>query len=754
MIELANNKSHIVVKRDGREETYSNDKMYKVILWACEDSHQFADQLIQAIQIKIHNKIKIEKLYDEVIATASNLISDLYPYWETVAKRLYLLKLHKDIGVKRMDYPYYSDILTNNAKHEFYIPECGNVDTFNALLGVDAYRLISDAINPEYDNLFTFGGLNLFVQKYCNKHKGHLLELPQHTYMRIAIQLMIDEGVEAIIAKYHQLASHSVTEATPKMINSLRPRAALFSCCVTHPTDSLEGINESITMLCKESKFSGGTAWDATLLRAPGAVVEGNKGSSAGIVPYVKSYETSISGYNQGNTRSSAGICYLDSFHYQSPEFTELKLETGKDSDRARRIQYAIKWRPELTRAIKSGESINLIDPHKASDLFTTYGEEWSDLYTKYSNNTRIHKRKFDARELGHMIASTAVDTGNMYIDFIDNVQSQDISGQWINQSNLCMEMALVTEPIKQLGTPSLSGNNANFTFEGDLGLCNLASINLMKWVGLCSSEKEQFAETLVKSADNAIDQSYYVNPLGKQHSNRWRDIGIGVSNYANMLATNQLLWNSEEARKLTHEVFEEIDYYLTKASIQLAKEKSRFGEFSRTKWADGIFPHELSILGNSSSKLNYPLLMDWDGLRVDLLKYGIRNCKLSAIAPTATSGKCINATPGIDPIKRMKTLEEGTYSLPFVVPNLAYNRAYYTNMFAIDNNDIIELAAIRQKFIHMSQSVSLSYKTPPTAFEWVSNIMYAEELGMKSIYYTYVDKEDSQEEDCEFCGS
>jgi len=248
-IELATNKTHIVVKRNGREEPYNNDKIYKVILWACENNYAFADQLINAIQIKIHNKIHIEKLYDEVIATASNLISDLYPYWETIAKRLYLLKLHKDLGVKRMEYPHYSDILTNNTKHGFYIEACDNSIDFGILLkDKDAYIKLKKAINPEYDNIFTFG--------------------------RVAIQLMINNGVEAIIAKYHQLATHSVTEATPKMINSLRPNPAMFSCCVTHPKDSLEGINETITMLCKESKFSGGTAWDATFLRAPGADVD------------------------------------------------------------------------------------------------------------------------------------------------------------------------------------------------------------------------------------------------------------------------------------------------------------------------------------------------------------------------------------------------------------------------------------------------------------------------------------------------
>jgi len=289
MVTVVPNKTHMVVKRDGRLEPYNHDKLRAVILWACNDSAILADQLLEAVNIKIYNKIHITKLYDEVINTASNMISDLFPVWEEVAKNLYLLKLHKEIGVKRAEYPYYSDILVQNVEHGFYREEFKSNDTMNAFLNdPNAYAKLSKAINPDYDKLFTFGGLNLFVQKYCNKHKGKLLELPQHVYMRVAIQLMYKSGVDAIIRKYHQLAQHQVTEATPKMVNALKPNASMFSCCLNRPSDSLEGINESITMLCKESKFSGGDAWDVSLIRAPGAAVEGNKGYSSGCIPYIQ----------------------------------------------------------------------------------------------------------------------------------------------------------------------------------------------------------------------------------------------------------------------------------------------------------------------------------------------------------------------------------------------------------------------------------------------------------------------------------
>ena len=407
MIQPVEGKTNLVVKRDGRTEEYSPQKMRKVILWASNNSEHFTNALLEAIDIKIHNKIKIDKLYDEVIATASNLISDLYPQWETIAKNLYLLKLHKDLGVKRTEYPHYSEIVANNISHGFY-------DRTHPFLTEKNIEILNTVINPDYDTLFSFGGLNLHVQKYCKKAKGKLLELPQHVYMRIAIHLMHKDGIQAVIDKYIQLASHSVTEATPKVVNSLMPNAALFSCCLVRPSDSQEGINESINMLTKESKYSGGCAWDASLIRAPGASVEGNKGHSGGAIPYIQGLQWMMSGYNQGSTRSSACIVTFDGFHYQAPELSLLKHESGKDEDRARKLQYSVKWRPEFSKAIKANEDIYLIDPHKTSDLFESYGQEWKDLYDKYTKNHHIHKRKYNARELAHNFTVTTAETGEL----------------------------------------------------------------------------------------------------------------------------------------------------------------------------------------------------------------------------------------------------------------------------------------------------------------------------------------------------
>jgi len=307
----------------------------------------------------------------------------------------------------------------------------------------------------------------------------------------------------------------------------------------------------------------------------------------------------------------------------------------------------------------------------------------------------------------------------------------------------------LPTQPV-QLVSKRVNIDSASFTYSGDMALCNLSSINLAHWITLTPRQKQDFMYLLVKSMDNAIDTTSYSNELGKLSAEKYRPLGIGVSNYAYTFAQQSISWSSAEARYLTHSIFEQISFYAIKASIQLAKERSRFPTFNQTKWADNIFPHELSILPD---KFKQELTLDWESLRAELSRYGIRNATLLACAPTSTSGKCINATPGIDAPKQLKSIEEGTYSLPFTVPGLREYRDSYETLFTINNRDTIELAAIRQRFICMSQSVSLAYIDTSSAYRLISDVMYAEELGIKALYYTHSQKGEIAEV-CDSCGS
>lgn len=414
MVELVENKRHDMIKRDGRIEKYDYNKHYAVILWACEGKEALAKTLMDAISIKIHNKMSIIKLFDETINTASNLISDLYPIWDKVTKNLYILKLHKDIGVKRTDYPSYSDIVARNIKYGYYSRE-----TFNKLLSHTTIEELEQVLDPTRDSNFTFGGLKLFVDKYCNKTpNGTLLELPQHVYLRDAIQKNYHLSINEIKEDYDQLSTHLITDATPKLVNGSKPNAQLFSCCLARPEDSLESLNKVDDILGNESKFGGGLATDFSAVRSKGAFIKGNKGKSGGAIPFIQKNQWAVGAYNQGDTRASSEAMYYNWFHYESPELTMLKDKSGKDEERARKLKYAVKWTKKFSEAIKNDEDIYLFDPNETQDMTFAWGDRLNELYEHYSK-TQVRKRLYRAQDLAFTLAKIKGETGKHISPFM-----------------------------------------------------------------------------------------------------------------------------------------------------------------------------------------------------------------------------------------------------------------------------------------------------------------------------------------------
>jgi ribonucleotide reductase alpha subunit len=300
-----------------------------------------------------------------------------------------------------------------------------------------------------------------------------------------------------------------------------------------------ESINEVDASLGLESKFGGGLATDFSALRSKGAFIEGNKGKSGGVVPFIQKNQWSVGAYNQGDTRASSECMYYNWFHYESPEITMLKDKSGKDEERARKLKYAIKWNRVLSRAILADEEITLFDPHKTQDMTFAYGAEFERLY-EYYKTTKVRKRTYRAQDLAFTVAKVKGETGNNYTFFTDNANEQNIGAGTVNQANLCMEYLPNFQPIKHLSTDLVTINGktkVQHNFDGDIALCNLASFNLTKWYYLSPAEKESNAYILVKSMDNCIDNSFYSNKYGYNHSMAHRNLGIGVSNYANLLA-------------------------------------------------------------------------------------------------------------------------------------------------------------------------------------------------------------------------
>lgn len=298
MIELIDGRKHKIIKRDGRTEDYDEVKLYKVLLWATEGKETYADILLEALEVKIFDKITISKLFDEVINTAANMITELAPFWDTVARNLYLQKVYKEVwGIKRSEYPEYSAVLKKGMQYQIYDHKI--VESFSE----SDIQKLNDMIQPDRDFDMDYLGLRVFIDKYSLNHtQTKILELPQHGFMRLALFAFWKEDsnirLDLIQQRYLDLSSFKYSEATPKFLNSLGYNPQMSSCVVSKIPDNSWGINKTISNLGLYSKHGGGLAADISSVRAQGSKI-GKSGKSSGTVPFIKLIESIVTSYNQ-----------------------------------------------------------------------------------------------------------------------------------------------------------------------------------------------------------------------------------------------------------------------------------------------------------------------------------------------------------------------------------------------------------------------------------------------------------------------
>lgn len=440
MIEKIKGKDHLVQKRDGRLEKYSPTKLKRAIMWCTNDSEPLTAQLFESLNLKIYNKIKIDKLWDEVIQTASNLISEMYPIWDDVAKRAYLLKIYKD------NYNYnatidslkYQDIIDKGIQVGVY--DRNITDTFSAV----EISELGKYIDKSRDLDFSFIGIISLMEKYSfNANKTKKLELPQHVYMRLAMYPFWQEDksirLGLIKQRYDDMSTFQFTEATPKMVNSMTTNTQMASCVLSETDDNIESINETDSNLGVFSKFGGGLACDVSALRCSGSPVGKMGGKSSGPVQFIKKFEATVGAFDQMGKRKGACIITFPFWHMDVQDLIMLKDAGGSEDKRARGLQYSIKWYNLLTKRIKANADITLFDPKEVPKLNETWGKEFDAAYIRYENKSGLRKKKIPARELAFLIAKVRSETGNLYVVFPDNINSQRMGEEPVFASNLCV---------------------------------------------------------------------------------------------------------------------------------------------------------------------------------------------------------------------------------------------------------------------------------------------------------------------------
>ena len=454
MIELTKDKKHIIIKRDGREEPFNEEKLRKVIDWATEGKEVFTNQLLEGLNIKINDKMKIEVLYDELINTAVNKISPLYPMYDTIAEKLYLMKIYKETcGLKRIgSYPHIKNFLKKGIKYKIYDKDIIQLFTDKEL------DKINSMIDPNRDLLFTYKGLAIFYKKYCKNIGNKKLELPQITYMVAAmfsfyddyykgenkdkLEISKSERLKYIKRTYDMLSRHEITFATPRIANSMTIKAQLASCILNTPADDTWSLNQTDGNMALYSKFSGGIAYDASYIRAAGSTIQTNRGRSDGPIPFIKRVEQTISSFNQGGVRKGACVITFPWWHLDVLDLIMLKDAGGTEDTRARKLVYSIRISNIFRERVNKDGYVTLFDPKETPLLNEEYGEKFNVAYMYYESKSSIRKKKIKAKDLLFQILKVRQETGNLYLTFVDNINEQNMVNRFVGASNLCQEIA------------------------------------------------------------------------------------------------------------------------------------------------------------------------------------------------------------------------------------------------------------------------------------------------------------------------
>ena len=742
-IEINANKI-MVIKRNGTLEEYNPEKMRKVCVWAADGNNGYADMLLDATQIKLYDKIKISDVYDELIKSAVNKISRIYPIYETIAAKLYLLKYYRETwNIKTSnEYPHLKSVIEKGINHKKY-----NKNIFNSYSEEEINELNS-IINVNNDFNFTYKSLIFFTRKYClNSSKNKKLELPQHAYMRIAMSLFYkeDKSIRINLVKefYRYLSNHYFTVSTPIFMNAGTNNMQLSSCVLSQMGDDANSIMDTIKDIAIYSKYKGGNAVDVSLLRSSGSYITGNNGISSGPVPFLKIIESTIKAFNQGSERPGVCCVYFQWWHLNFEELVVLKNNSGTEENRARQLKYSVKINDLLLQRVLKDEDVTLFNPHDVPKLLNKFGDEFNKQYLEYENDSSLRTKKIPARQVLSMILKERVETGNIYLFHEENVNNASLLKRYINSSNLCCEITLPSRYSKYIDSELNNNKLTHNYYAGEISLCNLASVNLTKWDLLNDNEQQNVIDILVRAMDNTIDIANYPVKEAMYTNLKYRYLGIGVLNYANYLATHKIVIDSNEALEKTAMLFDKLSFQIISSSMQLAKIKGKCIGFDETEWADGKFPllkaNKLAI-----QLVKYqPNMKKWKDLSKQIQIHGLRNAQLMAIAPTATSGKSINATESIEPIQDFIYKEDGKANVVTLAPNISQNSIYYKRAIECDQYQLIRLAAIRQCYIDQAQSINMYFKKVKSLTDFTLIHLYGFSLGIKTFYYCKTEKEE-----------
>ncbi|MDU7531675.1 MAG: ribonucleoside-diphosphate reductase subunit alpha [Peptoniphilus harei] len=692
----------------------------------------------------------------EIIKAASELTDKDAPRWEFIAALFLNYDLEKKIKANLEEFKinnFYEKIvfLTEKGLYGKYILENYSKEDILEL---------EDYIDNSRNRLLNYSGLDLLIKRYViRSHDGRFVESIQEMFMGIAMHLAIPEKNRIYWAKkfYDIYSSLKVTVATPTMSNARKPYNQLSSCFIDTVPDTLKGIYRSIDNFAQISKHGGGMGLYFGKVRATGSDIRGFKGVAGGVIRWIKLANDTAVAVDQLGVRQGSVACYLDAWHKDIPEFLQLRTNNGDDRMKAHDIFPAISY-PNLFFELAE-KDINatwyMFDPHevlekKGYSLEDFYGKEWEEKYRECIEDESISRREMSVKDLVRLIIKSLTETGTPFAFYRDNVNEMNPNKHvgMIYSSNLCTEIMQNMSAIETLDTTIETEDGDEVivtkTKPGDFVVCNLASLVLGNIDLEDDKELKDIVATTVRALDNVIDLNYYPIPYAKVTNRKYRSIGLGTSGYHHALVKAGMAFSDiEDHLKWADDLYERINFHAVTASMEIAKEKGSYDFFEGSDWENGNY---FDLRDYKDAK--------WNKLREEVKANGLRNGYIMAIAPTGSTSIIAATSAGVDPIMNRYFLEEKKGSiLPRVAPDLTPQSFWlYENAHELDQNFVIEAAAIRQRHIDQAQSINFYITTDFTMRKILNLYIKAAKEKLKSVYY--VRSKSLEVEDCDYCAS
>ena len=737
-----------VVKRNGERVALDISKIQRQVAHACIGIDGVSPSMIEIkAQIELHDGMTTQTIDELLLKAMVNLIDETENpeinnvNYQFVAGRQRVSMLRKEV-YGEYDPPKLFEIIKRNVEANMYTPELLEWYT------EDEWNIIDLFIDHDKDQNYTYAAIAQLCEKYLvqNRANGTIYETPQVRYAIAAATAFHNEPKETrlkLVKEYYECASDGhFTLATPVLAGLGTTTKQFSSCVLISSDDTLDSIFAAGEMMAKYASKRAGIGLEIGRIRPLGAPIRNGEIKHTGMIPFLKKWFADLRSCSQGGIRNASCTVTFPVWHYQFEDLIVLKNNQGTEEVRVRQMDYSVVVNAMFWRRYKNGETMSLFDPAEVPDLYEAYyrdSAEFEKLYLQYEQDKTKKKKVVSADEIfKNGILKERTDTGRIYLVNIDNVINQgpfDTKLDPIYQSNLCQEILLPTRPFQRIEDP-----------EGRIALCTLGSIN---WGAFRNpQEMRKACRVLVRSLSNLLNYQDFLSIQSKLANQDFEPLGVGITNLAYWHARKSFKYGTPEALAEVKRWMEHQAYYLTEMSVELAQERGPCGRSQHTYYGKGVFPWERRAKG-VNELTDFTPSMDWEPLRERMKKYGIRNATLMAVAPVESSSVVLNSTNGIEmPMEMISVKESKAGSFVQVVPEYKRLRNRYQLMLdQTDCVDYLKTSAVLAAYIDQSLSTNTFYspkhfadgKVPSTMI--AKNLMLAYRWGLKTIYYSLIDK-------------